>query len=405
MSGIDRRAFLCAGAAATLGCALPPVLPDPPRKIKGVIWLWMGGGMTQIDTWDPKPGHRNGGEFKAIDSSIPGIQISEMLPVCASQMKHLNLLRTICTNEGDFRRATFLMHTGRREDGGYRIPSIGTILSFELGRPDHPLPPQFALDPPLIPQGSPFGDEYLPVRLNNADNPISNVHRGVDSVRHADRTRLLHQQDRDWEQSRLQEEVARTKANSSKSEELMDSPLLNAFDYHAEPASLRDDYGDRFGINCLIARRLIQAGCAFVEIGMGGWDIHADVFGNLRRMLPTFDHGIGTLVRDLAEKNLLRDVLVVVATEFGRTPSINAGKGRDHHADGFSVVLAGGNLKGGRVYGGTGPDGATPTPRISVPDLFSTIYRACGVEATKTYEAGGRRFRYTDGGTPIAHLF
>jgi hypothetical protein len=405
MSGIRRREFLAAGAAATLGCVFPPALQDPPRKIKGVIWLWMGGGMSQIDTWDPKPGHKNGGDFKAIDTTVRDIQLSEHMHVCASQMQHLALIRSMATHEGSHEHGTYLMHTGRRLQGGYDIPSIGTVLAFELGRKQFPLPPHIAIDPPLIPQASPFGDEYLPFRLNNADNPIPNVRPTVDAATDRERALLLKSQNQEWGSDRRQEEVSRVEASRLKAEEMTATPLLEAFNYKAEPAALRAEYGDRFGINCLLARRLVEAGCAFVEIGLGGWDMRADNFGNLKRMLPTCDAGLGTLIKDLAGKNLIRDVLVVCATEFGRTPSINAGKGRDHHADGFTIVLAGGGLKGGRVHGNTGPDGQACADPVSPSDLFATIYKACGVDWTKTYDAGGRSFRYVQGGAPLADLF
>jgi hypothetical protein len=405
MSGMRRREFLGASTAALLGGALPVFAQTPPRRIKGVIWLWMGGGMSQIDTWDPKPGTKYAGGLKAIDTALPGVQVCELLPKCASEMKRLTLLRTICSHEGSFERGSFLLHTGRPQDGGYGFPSIGTILAHELGDPASPLPKHIAIDPPLTPRGSPFGPDCLPFTVSRREDPIPNVRRQIDQKRDRDRTALLRAQDKDWATARLQEEVAKIGEAGAASDELMNTPHLTAFDVMQEPVGLRAAYGDRFGTNLLLARRLIQHGCAFVEVGMGGWAIHSDMPGNMKRMLPTLDSGLSTLVRDLADQKLLQDVLVVLATEFGRTPAINSGKGRDHHTDGFSVVLAGGGLKGGQVYGDTGPDGATPTPRVSVPDLHATIYGACGVDARKTYDAGGRTFHYVDGGTPIAELF
>lgn len=405
MSGISRRDFLAAGAAAAVHAAAPPSPPALPRKIKGVIWLWMGGGMSQIDTWDPKPGHKNGGEFKAIDTAVPGLQLSQYLPVCASQMKHVALIRSMSTHEGSHARGTYLMHTGRPVSLPYEVPSIGTILAFELGAKGLPLPCHIAIDPPPIPRASPFGPEFLPVRLNNADDPIPNVREAYGSPREAARRALLRDEDREWLMGRQQEETDRLRVSALESDLLANSPLLDAFDWRAEPRELRAAYGDRFGINCLLARRLVQAGCAFVEIGMGGWDMRGDTFWSLKRMLPALDAGLGTLIWDLAERDLLKDVLVVCASEFGRTPLINAGKGRDHHADGFSVVLAGGFLKRGRVYGDTGPDGASCRQPVSAADLAATILQACGVDRTKSYDAGGRILRYVEGGTPIAELF
>lgn len=405
MGGIGRRAFLGTGAAALLSHALPALGQDAPRRVKGVIWLWMGGGMSQIDTFDPKPGSPYAGQLRAIDSTVAGVQVCELLPGCAAAMKHLSLIRTVCTHEGDHARGTFLMHTGHLQDGGYGIPSIGTILAQELGNPESPLPKHVAIDPPRIPLGSPFGLDCLPVSLRSANDPIPNIRRSVEQSRDRDRLALLGEQNKDWNALRQQEEVLRLAAADDAAEDLMNTPELKVFNYLEEPAELRAAYGDRFGLNLLLARRLLQRGCAFVEVGMGGWDIHSDMPGNMKRRLPTLDAGLSTLVRDLVEKKMLSDVVVVLATEFGRTPSINAGMGRDRQADGFSVVLAGGALRGGKVYGDTGADGSHPTPPVSAPDLLATILRACGVNERTKYRSAGRMFRYVDGGEPIADLF
>src|SRR5712671_966277 len=165
-------------------------------------------------------------------------------------MKHLNVLRTICTHEGDFRRATFLMHTGRADDGGgYQIPSIGTILAHELGRPDLPLPLHVAFDPPALPQANPFGERCLPVRFPGVTNPIPHVRRIVDIRRDLARTELLDRQNGDWNALRRQDEILRLEAAAADCEALMNTPLLKVFNFLEEQPELRDAYGDRFGIH------------------------------------------------------------------------------------------------------------------------------------------------------------
>jgi hypothetical protein len=422
--GFSRRSFLRFSLGAAAASAVPgyaaaqqTVAGKRPEQSKGkgaksVIMLWMGGGPTQLDTWDPKPGQKNGGETKAIDTTIPRVQFNELLPICASQAKHMSVIRSMATREGAHERGTSLMHLGINAVQAVPIAPLGTIVSYEKGEKDFPLPHFIAMDPPLIPQSAVFGEDYLPFRLNNADNPIPNLRRNVGADRDKLRASLLLEQNKDWDSKRLQSEVRKVEAAYVKSEDVMNTPLLKAFNYNEEPAELRKAYGQRFGVNCLLARRLVQAGVSFVEIGMGGWDTHNDNFNAMGRMLPTLDAGMGTLIKDLAEKDMLKDTLVIWAGEFGRTPSVNAGRGRDHHANGFSVVLAGGALAGGRVYGDTGANGEGCSKPVPMHNLFATMLAACGIDPNKKYEAEGRKVKYASNngnastsGTPIKELF
>jgi hypothetical protein len=406
--GFSRRTFLRFSLGAGAGAAAAS-LPQRSmarqasgRTAKTVILLWMGGGPTQIETWDPKPGSRNGGEFKAIDTTGgPVMKFSEFMKVCSTQGKHLSVIRSMITQEDSHERGTSLMHLGITPVKGLENPPLGTVVSYEKGGKDFPLPHYIAIDPPLIPQASIFGDDYMPFRLNIAD-------AGSDP----DRATLLRDQVREWDIKRKQKEAAKLKAAFVKAGDVMDSPLLNAFNYHEEPAELRKQYGDGFGVHCMLARRLAQAGCSFIEIGLGGWDMHSDVSGNCRRQLPALDSGMGTLIKDLAQNDMLKETLVLWAGEFGRTPAINAGRGRDHHAEGFSVVMAGGGLAGGRVYGDTGPNGDQCAQPVPICKLFSTIYQACGIDGNKEYETGGRKLKYafqrgsmSRSVTPLKELF
>jgi hypothetical protein len=422
--GFNRRSFLrfsLAGAGGAVASSLPHKLlaqatqakQSSGRTAKAVIMLWMGGGPTQIDTWDPKPGSKNAGDFKAIPTTGgSNMMFSDQLPICASQGKHMTIVRSMNTHEGSHERGTSLMHIGIQPVQGLEIPPTGTVVSFEKGRKDFPLPHFIAIDPPLIPQSTTFGDDYMPFRLNNADNPIPNIRRNVDASRDKARAALLLDQNKDWDGKRQQKEVQKVEAAYVKSEDVMNTELLKAFNYGSEPSELRQQYGDRFGVNCMLARRLVQAGVSFVEIGMGGWDMHADVAGGCKRNLPAVDKGMGTLIKDLAEKDMLKETLVIWCGEFGRTPNINAGKGRDHHADGFSVAMAGGGFAGGRVYGNTGPNGDQCMQPVPIHNLFASMYAACGINGDKKYETEGRKIKYVSqngsvstSGTVIKELF
>jgi hypothetical protein len=422
--GFSRRSFLRFSLGAAAAGSIPgysalaqQTVAEKAKQIgaskgaKSIIMLWMGGGPTQLDTWDAKPGTKNGGETKAIDTGT-GAKFNDLLPICASQAKHMSVIRSMMTNEGAHERGTSLMHLGIQAVQAVPIAPLGTIVSYEKGDKKFPLPHFIAIDPPLIPQSAVFGDDYLPFRLNNADNPIPNLRRNVGADRDKARAALLLDQNKDWDGKRQQAEVRKVENGYVKSEDVMNTPLLKAFNYNEEPAELRKAYGDRFGINCLLARRLVQNGVSFVEIGMGGWDTHNDNFNAMKRMLPTLDKGMGTLIKDLAEKDMLKDTLVFWAGEFGRTPMVNGGNGRDHHANGFSVVLAGGRLAGGRVYGDTGSDGGGCSKPVQMHNLYATILAACGIDPNRKYEAEGRMVKYASNngnaqtsGIPIKELF
>jgi len=393
--GFSRRTFLrfsLGAGAATLSSPLrvgaKQVDPRQPsgRAAKAVILLWMAGGPSQIDSWDPKPGSRNGGEFKAIDTTGgPLMKFTEPLRMCATQGKHLTLIRSMATHETSHALGTSLMHLGLAPVKARVHPALGTVVSYEKFRKEFLLPHFIAIDPPAIPQSPAFGEDFLPFSLKDSDSPLDKI--------------------KDWAALRQQKGLVNA-------EDVMNSPQLKSFNLQEEPAELRKLYGSRFGLNCLLARRLVEAGCSFVEVGLGDWDMHTDVAGNCRRLLPTLDAGLGTLIKDLAEKDLLQETLVICTGEFGRTPTLNAGRGRDDYADGFSVVLAGGGLAGGRVTGDTGPNGDTCQNPVLIHTLFATVYKACGIDGNKTYKTDGRSFKYsTYGGdpsrnaTPLKDLF
>lgn len=385
---MNRRRFLGLTGGA-LGCAVLPAMQAPPRRVKGVIWLWMDGGMPQVHTWDPKPGSGT----REIGTALEGIQLSELLPRCASQAQHLTIVRSLSHGAADHDFAARAVHVGDVAAMQRDVPPIGTILAVELAQKDHPLPKFITIGPQPVPASEHFPEEYRPFLVNSANNPVPNLRRIVARDRDDERAKLLLEQSREWNATRQQAEVRRVESGMVVAGVLMNTPLLAAFNLLNEPLKLRQDYGEGFGTNCLMARRLIEAGCPFVEVGLDGWGL----FWKWRAR--ELDHGLGTLVRDLAEKGLLQDVLVVCATAFGRKPGL-----MEPWPRGYSVVLAGGSLPGGRVYGDTGADGMTCTSPASLKSFFATIYQACGIDPATNYEWQGRKLKYLEGGTPIADL-
>jgi hypothetical protein len=416
--GFDRRNFLrfSLGAGAGLAAAgmshaalaqqtVAKQKESGGKGAKSVIMLWMGGGPTQYETFDPKPGTKNGGPLKAIDTTIPGVKFGELMPETAKAAKHMSIIRSMATHEGAHERGTSLMHIGMNPIQGLDIPSTGTVIGYEKGGKDFPLPHFIAIDPPLIPQSAVFGEDYLPFRLGNASNPIPNIRRNVPMDRDKERAALLLDQNKDWASKRQQSEIRKVESAYVKSEDVMNTPLLKAFNYSEEPAELKARYGGRLGVNCLMARRLAQAGVSFIEIGFGGWDMHNDVGGACKGRVPELDKAMGTLIQDLAEKDMLKETLVIWCGEFGRTPDVNGGQGRDHWANGFTVAMAGGGLAPGRIHGDTGPNGAGCNKPVNIRHLFATIYRACGIDFDKKYDTEGRKIKYATNAKPVATFF
>jgi hypothetical protein len=407
---IDRRRFLQLGAAGVLtGGLRESVLAQQarpePRKVKSVIWLWMGGGPSQLDTWDPKPDSVNGGGLRAIDTTVPGIRISELLPVCASQMERLTLIRSVATTVRDHEPATSLLHCGVFPTCWDTDVSLGSILAYELWNRGSGSPPFVAIDAPPIPEAADLGRDFLPLHLRQSLPEASRVPG-------ADLQALLDAQVQEWAESRAQEGANRIAEARARLEKWRASSWERALTLDEEPEALKRAYGGRFGQNCLRARRLVQADVAVVEIGLHGWDTHEHHALRTRKLCRSLDAGLGTLVRDLAEKDLLKDTVVLCLGEFGRSPTLDRTGGRDHWTDGFSAVTAGGALAGGRVRGDTGEDGLGCVKPVPVHDLFATLFQACGVNFNKSYNREGRKTKYVSqngntatSGTPVRELF
>jgi len=420
---LSRRDWL--GVSAGLGLSLSGWLPrlaaeaavNPKRK-RSCILLWMNGGPSTIDMFDLKPGHGNGGPFKEIVTSAPGLKFGEHLPKLARHAHEMAVVRSMSTKEGDHGRATYYLHTGNLPQGVLQFPTLGSLISKELGDPAADLPNFVSVAPfRAFSQGA-FGPGFLGpnfaplvVGEGNFGAPAGDTADRVLKVPDLDRPKdvspgqadsrydLLRDLDGGFGTDRPNASLASHRSAYDRAVMLMQSVGAKAFDLHEEPMKVRDAYGRNiFGQGCLLARRLVERGVPFVEVNMGGWDTHQNNFDAVQRLCGTLDAGWSTLMADLAARGLLESTTVIWMGEFGRTPRINQNKGRDHHQNSWSAVLAGGGVKGGQAYGQTTADGSKvdgePT---GVPDLLATLCQAMGVDHLKTNNSNiGRPIRIVD---------
>jgi uncharacterized protein (DUF1501 family) len=377
---------------------------DPKRK-RQCILLWMNGGPATIDLWDLKPGHDNGGPFKEIKTNAPGLMIGEHLPEMAKFGDRLAVLRGMSTKEGDHGRATYLMRTGSLPVGGVQFPSIGGLLSKELGDPKAELPNAVSIAPQRFFNNDAFGPGFLGPNyapLMVAENTfqfdgqqidvekalkVQNLDRPSDvSKEHADaRMELLRHMQSDFAATRPGSISTAHSAAYDRATRLMQSDAGKVFDLSQEKDATRDKYGrSLFGQGCLLARRLIEKGVAFVEVNLGNWDTHGDNFTAVTRLCGTLDKAWAALMGDLKDRGLLDSTLIIWMGEFGRTPKINGNKGRDHWPNSWATVLAGGGIKGGQAVGKTSADGTTVEDKLtSTSDLLATACAALGLDHTK----------------------
>lgn len=371
------------------------------------ILLWMSGGPSQMDTFDLKPGTDNGGPFQAIETSAPGVRISEHLPQVAKWTHRMAIVRSMSTREGDHERATYLLRTGYLPSGPVQYPSMGSVLSKELQSDSAELPNYISIAPtrgispssfgpgflgpsyaPLIvgETGLPNGDGYdANLKVRNLELPL-----GISAKRSDARLGLLQGFEESFRSTRPGVTTDSHKSAYDRAVRMMSSHAKQAFRLSEEKVDVRDRYGRTpFGQGCLLARRLVERDVPFVEVtlsgvnsnGVLGWDTHADNFENVRRLCEVLDPAWASLMHDLQERGLLDSTLVVWMGEFGRTPKINENTGRDHFPNAWSTVLAGGPIKGSSVVGRTSDDGMAVEERpVSVPDLLSTVCLTLGVD-------------------------
>jgi hypothetical protein len=418
---LSRRDWLRLSAAGVVGGSASGWLEDladaaaaHPLRKRSCILLWMSGGPSQLDTFDLKPGHKNGGPFKPIATRVTGIKISEHLPKIARFMDHMAIVRSLHSKEGDHGRAAYLLRTGYLPQGPIRYPSIGALVSKELGSERSDLPNFVSIGSGGLGSGF-LGPRYAPLVVGEAaggpgQNNAERVLRVQDltppaKVRkdHGEaRIDLLQEVQRDFLARHPDLPAHSHQSAYSRAVRLMRTSAAKAFALEEEKASVRDAYGrNLFGQGCLLARRLVERRVPFVEVTLNGWDTHGGNAATVRNLSRTVDAGWSMLMKELKERGLLSSTLIVWMGEFGRTPKFPRPDGRDHWPNSFSAVLAGGGIKGGQVIGDTGRDGASIKKRpVSVPEFLATICQALGIDHQKQNLSNvGRPIRIVGPGT------
>jgi hypothetical protein len=434
-AGVSRRDCLQLGLGALFGGGLAhalrlrglagPALPSTAAAARSCILIWLDGGPTHYETFDPKPDApaEIRGQFKPIPTKVPGIKISEHLPKLAGIMDKLAVIRSIRHDQGNHGAGNHYMMTGAPPRipvgcGAFVSfhPSLGSVVAHERGAPAG-LPAYFSM-PEMSRSGGPnfLGARYAPFVVSDNPNGTDFRVRDVALPRGLTGERFAGRQDLRKQVDHLQRILDKTAGDPAVSLDehyqqacdLMASPEAQAaFDIGREPTPVLDSYGRTpFGQRALLARRLVEAGVPFITLYEGGWDHHKDVFNALTKRLPVFDRTIAALVQDLDQRGLLATTMVIALGEFGRTPQINKDAGRDHWSNAMSVLFAGGGTPGGQVVGATDKKGYSAVERVLSPENFaSTVYAKLGIDPDKMlYAANGRPTHLVSDPTPIREL-
>lgn len=420
---LAQSAALAASSAALASAAEESAAPPPRGKAEHCVFVWLGGGAGQMDTWDPKrrgdPKAKVAGSYyNAIETAIPGTQVCEHLPRCAKLLDRFNLVRTVHHDVIDEHAAAVnRLHTGRPTSETIVYPSIGSVIAERRGAVDKALPAYVLIGYPSATRGPGFlGARHGYIYLTDTESGPAGLARAaeISASRQARRETLL-------AQVRAQALQRTGDVRPIRSYDEMIGEALRfggpkfqqLFQLSEEPGSLRDEYGGEFGQRCLLTRRLLQAGVRFVEVAHNlnflngtGWDVHNEGILNQHKLIQELDQALAALLLDLERNRLLEKTLVVVATEFGRPAQFDAGGGRGHHGKCFSIALAGGGLRNGITIGETDELAMNVVSRpVSVPDLHATIYSALGINPSENLYAGDRPVPITDGGQPLRELF
>jgi hypothetical protein len=416
---LSRRGFLSQTAGGLLGVSLMPSLAptslfaqtrNPSAKANKVIYLYMSGGMSHMDTFDPKPGADEQGPVQAIDTNVDGIKVSEYLPSLARQMDKMALVRSLSSTQGAHEQGQYFMHSSYTPRGTIQHPGLGAWMHRLDGRKNSTLPASVRIGGSSRGSGSGFLEsKFAPLVINNPNDGLKNSKRrkGMSEKEFKDRLDLASAFDEEFHRRYNHKKVRAYTDMYEDAIRLMKSEDLKAFDLNKESKDVRDEYGDNsFGQGCLLARRLIENDVRFVEVSLGGWDTHNNNFDSVSRRAGVLDQAMATLISDLERRGLLEETLVVLATEFGRTPRINENDGRDHFPKAFSGVLAGGGIKGGQAYGVTDETSSNVLDqRVSVPDFNATIAHALGLPLDEVvYSPSKRPFTVAHKGRPVIDL-
>jgi uncharacterized protein (DUF1501 family) len=429
----DRRRWMQSATLGLCGLSVSGWLPSfaqqlatDPKRRRHCILLWMAGGPSQTDTFDMKPGHENGGEFKEIATNVPGMRFSEHLPQLAQQADQLAIIRGLSTKEGDHGRGTHLMRTGRPPMGAEKFPAIGAALAKQLASSEVSLPPYVSIAPYrafnaeafgpgfLGPKFAPLfvgetnggaaapGDDFAELKVDALAPPA-----GVTDEQMKRRLEIWKTLEDGFLGHHPTESTRAHQMVYENSLKMIDSDAAAAFELSQEPEKVREAYGKgMFGQGCLLARRLVERGVPFVEVSLNtsangnfGWDTHANNFAAVEALSKELDAGWAALMNDLRSRGLLEQTTIIWMGEFGRTPKINGAGGRDHFPQAWSCVLAGGGIAGGQVYGKTSKDGMhVEEGETTVTDVLATLCTALGVAPeTQNMSTSGRPIAIVDG--------
>ena len=413
---MSRRHFMThlAGASAmtipalTLGHSLQVHADELKRRRKSAILLWMGGGPSSIDIWDLKPGAATGGPFQPISTS-GDVQICEHMPLTAAQMHHLAIVRSMSTREADHNRGRYYMHTGYIPNPNVEHPSYGSVLAHELmdQRPELEIPPFVSVGGGSVGPGF-LGMAWAPFTVDS-NGDVRDLKMSLKPDRVAQRMKTLSLIETSFIKQRRGSNAEDHAKILDKTLRLMTSEQMSAFKVREEPEGVQERYGNHnFGRGCLMARRLVEVGVPFVEVDFGGWDNHSNIFPTLAdNKLTMLDQGMSALVEDLDQRGMLQDTVVIWMGEFGRTPRINGNTGRDHWARAWSVVVGGGNIRGGKAVGATNSDGTlVETEPYTSQDIMTSVCKALGISLETTFTSrNGRPMRIANGGKVVKELF
>ncbi len=417
-----RREFLKSMARNTLGVSFAGTVASgglfdtplqaagtPPGKAKHVIYLFMEGAMTHLDTFDPKVGVEEAGETKPIQTRVPGMQFGDRFPKLAYLAGAISVVRSLSTETGAHDKGQYLMRTAYKQLNSIQHPGMGAWMVSEVGRLNTALPGNYLIGSGNRHPGAGFLEPSLsPVPIATASAGLQNTKlpKYLPPELFDRRLTLASKFDEAFQSQRSSGGVQAYNQLYAEARRLMGSEHLKVFDIKEEPQAIRDAYGNNaLGQGCLLARRLVQSGARFVEVSYGGWDMHQDLYTSLNERAEHLDTALGNLLRDLHSKGLLDETLVVLTTEFGRKPQINANAGRDHHPGAFCSLLMGAGIKTGQVYGASDEKGVSvASDHVSVSDFNKTIAAAAGLPTEERFAPNGRPFKIGGDGDPIQAL-
>lgn len=416
-SGLTRRSFFKTGAVGFMGLSMLDLArttvlaaPNDLAKCDSVILIWLAGGPSHIDTFDPKPGQPTNGPFKPISTSAAGIQISEQLPTVARNMKHAAIIRSLTSKEGSHERATYEMHTGYKPLGSIAHPALGSLIVQQKGKRNEEIPAFVTIGGNAAFGAGFLGSQFAPFYIGDINNPARNLvfPDRVDDERFKRRIDILKGVDQEFSKQGRDPVVKEYGTYYRDAVKMMYSKSVEAFNLNDDKEAMYiKNYGDNtLGRSVLMARRLVEKGVRFVEVTMGGWDNHNQAFVALENNLGKLDPAVGNLIEDLNARGMLKRTMVICTGEFGRTPKINGNGGRDHYPRCWSGLIAGGGVKSGYVHGATDVTGAEVKDKpVGIGDLHATMCEALGIDyARENMTPQGRPIRIVDKGTPVKDL-